>query len=183
MLHETAYAVRAARIALRQARENVKKLRGMIRRGAEWRLRELAVIADHLERLAVGDESNAAIDAIDAVSPTTVHAAKASRFPIVFVVNMGRGTGGDSVPADPGHRATPAGKPSVAIADYQSEADEEASGAKSARRSKRLLRRRSHRCAHRLYLSATVEAIPCLPDGEGEASARRCWRDRARSSN
>ena len=41
----------------------------------------LARVADHLDELAVGDESNAAIDAIDAVSLMTVHASKGLEFP------------------------------------------------------------------------------------------------------
>src|SRR5207244_12803063 len=78
----------------RQARENLKKLRAMIRRAENRGYQTLARIADHLERLAVGDESNAPIDASDAVSLMTVHAAKGLEFPIVFRVNMGRGAGG-----------------------------------------------------------------------------------------
>ncbi|HMB79361.1 MAG TPA: UvrD-helicase domain-containing protein, partial [Vicinamibacterales bacterium] len=75
VLHETAYAFELRGSRRRQARENVKKLRGMIRRAQNRGYATLARIADHLERLAVGDESNAAIDAIDAVSLMTVHAA------------------------------------------------------------------------------------------------------------
>ena len=84
-----------------QARENLKKLGAMVRRFQNRGYATLARVADHLEQLAVGDESNAAIDAQDAVSLMTVHAAKGLEFPIVFVVNMGRGTG-NIARADPG---------------------------------------------------------------------------------
>ena len=76
VLDETAYAYELRGPRRRQARENLKKLRGMVRRAQNRGYATLSRIADHLERLAVGDESNAAIDAIDAVSLMTVHAAK-----------------------------------------------------------------------------------------------------------
>jgi ATP-dependent helicase/nuclease subunit A len=110
-------------------------------------------VADHLDELAVGDESNAAVDAVDAVNLMTVHAAKGLEFPVVFVVNMGRGTGGIRPPI----RVWPAngGRASVAIADYQSEADEDAS-AREREETKRLLYVALTRARDRLYLSGTV---------------------------
>ncbi len=152
VLDDTAYAYELRGPRYRQARENVKKLRGMIRRAQNRGYQTLARIADHLDRLAVGDESNAAIDAVDAVSLMTVHAAKGLEFPIVFVVNMGRGTGG----ARPPIRVAdgPDGEPSVAIADYQSEADEDALN-KEREETKRLLYVALTRARDRLYLSAT----------------------------
>jgi hypothetical protein len=71
VLDETAYAYELRGPRRRQARENLKKLRGMVRRAQNRGYATLSRIADHLERLAVGDESNAAIDAIDAVSLMT----------------------------------------------------------------------------------------------------------------
>jgi ATP-dependent helicase/nuclease subunit A len=152
LLAETAYAFETRGLHRPQARENLKKLRGMVARFQNRGYATLARVADHLDELAVGDESNAAIDAIDAVSLMTVHASKGLEFPIVFVVNLGRGTGGVRAPI----RVAGGGDPSVAIADYQSEADEDAL-AREREETKRLLYVALTRARDRLYLSATVQ--------------------------
>ncbi len=154
LLAETAYAFETRGAGRRQARENLKKLRGLVARFQNRGYATLARVADHLDELAIGDESNAAIDALDAVSLMTVHAAKGLEFPVVFVVNMGRGTGGVRAPIRVSVDAE--GSPSVAIADYQSEADEDAL-AREREETKRLLYVALTRARDRLYVSAVVQ--------------------------
>jgi ATP-dependent helicase/nuclease subunit A len=158
ILQETAYAWETRGPGRRQARENLKKLGAMVRRFQNRGYATLARVADHLGQLAIGDESNAVIDAQGAVSLMTVHAAKGLEFPIVFLVNLGRGTGGARAPirvvADFG------GDPAVAIADYQSDADEDAL-ARDREETKRLLYVAMTRARDRLYLSAALKGGVC----------------------
>ena len=154
ILRETAYTYEMRGTRRMQARENLKKLRALIRKAENRGYATLARIAEFLDDLAVGDESNAVIDALDAVNLMTVHAAKGLEFPIVFVVNMNRGTGGPRAPI----RVMVDGydTPSVAIGDFESEADEDAT-AREREETKRLLYVAVTRARDRLYLGAVVK--------------------------
>ena len=154
VLTETAYAYEMRGPRRAQARENVKKLRSLIRKVENRGYATLVRVADFLDELAVGDESNAVLDALDAVSLMTVHAAKGLEFPIVFVVNMNRGTGGPRAPIRV--LADGYGTPSVSIGDFESEADEDAT-AREREETKRLLYVALTRARDRLYLAAAVK--------------------------
>ena len=65
----------------------------MIRRVQNRGYATMSRLADNLERMTAGDESNAVIDAGDSVSLMTIHAAKGLEFPVVFLVNLSKGTG------------------------------------------------------------------------------------------
>jgi ATP-dependent helicase/nuclease subunit A len=158
VLTETAYGCELRGRRHRQARENLKKLRAIIGRFQNRGYATLARVADHLDERAIGDESNAVLDAKDSVSLMTVHAAKGLEFPIVFVVNLGRGTGSQRAPIRVA--VGEGGEPSVAVADYQSEADEDAQ-AREREETKRLLYVALTRARDRLYLSTTVRDGAC----------------------
>ncbi len=159
VVEESAYAFETRGPRAPQARENLKKIRGLVRRIQNRGYATVARIVEHLDQLSAGDESNAIIDAVDAVNLMTVHASKGLEFPVVFVVNLGRGTGGGRgairVVADTGEGGADGPQPSVAIGEYQSEADEDAQ-AREKEETKRLLYVALTRARDRLYLGSVV---------------------------
>lgn len=155
VLDETAYVFETRGPRVRQARENLKKVRAMTRRVQNRGYATMSRLAEHLERLTAGDESNAVIDAGDSVSLMTIHAAKGLEFPVVFVVNLSRGTGSRRdairVVSDAEH-----GQAWLSVGDFQSEADEDAK-AKDREETKRLLYVALTRARDRLYLASEVK--------------------------
>ena len=155
VLAESAYFVEMRGPRLPQARENLKKIRALIRRIQNRGYATLGRIAAHLDRLAIGDESNAVIDALDAVNLMTVHASKGLEFPVVFLVNLARGTGNFR---DPIRVVASAGGEDVSVAagDFRSDADEDAA-AKDKEETKRLLYVAMTRARDRLYLGSVLK--------------------------
>ena len=154
-LTESGYGVELRGPRFAQARENLKKLRALIRRVQNRGYATLPRIVEHLDRLAVGDEANAVIDASNAVNLMTVHASKGLEFPIVFVVNLSRGTGNRRNPIRVA--AEPEGdEVSVSVGDFQSGADEDAA-ARDREETKRLLYVALTRARDRLYLGSLLK--------------------------
>ncbi len=154
VIDEAAYAFELRGPRAVQARENLKKIRAMARRLQNRGYATMSRIADHMDRLSAGDESNAVVDALDAVNLMTVHAAKGLEFPVVFVTHLTRGTGGGGdpvvlVPAGPG------GKPLVSVGGNLPAAAE-AVKERDLEETKRLLYVAVTRARERLYLAAVV---------------------------
>jgi ATP-dependent helicase/nuclease subunit A len=158
VLDESAYAAEIGGSGRLQARENLKKIRGLVRRLQNRGYLTMERLLARLTDLAAGgDESNAIIDAVDAVNLMTVHAAKGLEFPVVFVVNLGRGSGGGREPI----RVTPAPlgleeveEPRVTVGERKLGDDDEAE-ARDVEETKRLLYVALTRARDRLYLCAT----------------------------
>lgn len=158
VIESSAYAATLRGHRQRQARENVKKFRSLLRRIQNRGYATMARIAGHIDRVSAGDESNAAVDAADAVNLMTVHASKGLEFPIVFLVNLTKGTGG--VPPPLRVLAGDSGdEPIVGIARYEPGATE-AEQAREREESKRLMYVAVTRARERLYLSAAAQVRP-----------------------
>jgi ATP-dependent exoDNAse (exonuclease V) beta subunit len=147
-----AYELRGARRL--QAWENLKKMRGLIRRIQNRGYATLMRIGDHIDSLTAGDESNAVIEALDAVNLMTVHAAKGLEFPIVFVVNMAKGASG--VPKPVRVMVSGGEEPAVSIGPFVSEMDE-AERLRDKHESRRLLYVALTRARDRLYFSSALK--------------------------
>jgi len=159
VIDHTAYAYELGSLdegpARRQARENLKKVRGLVRRIENRGYATLARVADYLDRLSAGDESAAAVDAIDSVNLMTVHAAKGLEFPVVFLVNLGRGGGGGRDPI----RVAPIEHDeqiAVSVGTFRSAADDDAAD-RDREELKRLLYVAVTRARDRLYLATTLD--------------------------
>jgi len=155
ILDDSAYLYEIAGPRERQARENIKKFRSMIRRIQNRGYATLGRIASHVDRLYAGDESNAAIEAIDAVNLMTAHASKGLEFPIVFVVSLTKSSGG-MAPAvrvvlddEEGER--------VWVGPFASDDDKTGERKREAEETKRLLYVALTRARDRLYLGTVLK--------------------------
>jgi ATP-dependent helicase/nuclease subunit A len=158
ILAETAYAFELRGPRRMQAWENVKKMRSLVRRIQNHGYATMPRIADHLDSLTVGDESNAVLEALNAVNLMTVHASKGLEFPIVFVVNMAKGASGPPRPVRVTVDTDAGGiqQSSVTVGPFVSEMDE-AERQREKHETKRLLYVAFTRARDRLYLASALK--------------------------
>jgi len=149
ILPEAAYAYELRGPRRQQAWENLKKMRALIRRIQNRGYATLARIADHLDALTAGDESNAVLEALDAVNLMTVHASKGLEFPVVFVVNLAKGASGPPKPVRVSGE-------DVSVGPFVSDTDEEEK-AREREETKRLLYVALTRARDRLYLGSVLK--------------------------
>jgi ATP-dependent exoDNAse (exonuclease V) beta subunit len=164
ILSDSAYAFELAGHRRRQAWENLKKMRGLIRRMQNRGYATLSRTADHLMSLSAGDESNAVIEALDAVNLMTVHAAKGLEFPVVFVVNLAKGA---SAPPHPVRVIVDGGPDagdtlSVSVGPFISDTDEMERD-RERHETRRLLYVALTRARDRLYLALTLKDGAFVP--------------------
>ncbi len=157
VLHDSAYYFELRGRGHAQARENLKKLRSLIRRLQNRGYATLGRVAERVSQLMAGDESNAIVDALDAVNLMTVHAAKGLEFPVVFVVNLSRGAGGRGGTVEVVTRVEADGGVAdlVSIDGLSEEVGDEIE-AREREESKRLVYVALTRARDRLYLATTL---------------------------
>ncbi len=153
ILRDSAYAFELRGRRLGQARENIKKVRALVRRIENRGYATLGRIAEYFETLRAGDESHAIVEAAGCVNLMTIHAAKGLEFPIVFVVNLhvpGRGRSSAFSVIERG----PDGEPEVAFGSSDATRLEDLREREELRR---LLYVSVTRARDRLYLAAEVD--------------------------
>jgi ATP-dependent exoDNAse (exonuclease V) beta subunit len=160
IIDETGYAYELRGARRRQAWENLKKIRSLVRRIQNSGYATIPRVAEHLMSLTGGDESNAVVEALDSVNLMTVHAAKGLEFPIVFLVNVAKGASGPPKPVRVSvdlHE-----EPSVSVGPFISDTDE-AERERERHETRRLLYVAVTRARDRLYLSSTVKEGTLVP--------------------
>jgi ATP-dependent helicase/nuclease subunit A len=153
ILTQTAYAYELRGPRRLQAWENVKKMRGLVRRMQNRGYATMARLADHLDSLGAGEESNAVLEAVDSVNLMTIHASKGLEFPIVFLVNLARGASG---PPHPVRVIVDGNMESVTVGRFATEM-EDAAGERDRHETRRLLYVAMTRARDRLYLSSSLK--------------------------
>jgi ATP-dependent helicase/nuclease subunit A len=153
VLRESAYVFELRGRRLDQARENLKKVRALVRRVENRGYVTIDRLASYFETLRAGDDSNAIVQAAGAVNLMTIHAAKGLEFPVVFVVNLhtpGRGRPAGFSVIEQG----PTGEPEVT---FGSTPATELEDRREIEELRRLMYVAVTRARDRLYLAAEVD--------------------------
>jgi ATP-dependent helicase/nuclease subunit A len=153
IVSESAYIRELRGQRLEQARENLKKVRALVRRVENRGYATLDRLASYFETLRAGDDSNAIVQAAGAVNLMTIHAAKGLEFPVVFVVNLqtpGRGRSDAFTFVEDG----PDGEPGLTFGTSEVTELEDRREAEELRR---LLYVAMTRARDRLYLATEVD--------------------------
>jgi ATP-dependent helicase/nuclease subunit A len=152
VLRDSAYVYELRGRRFGQARENLKKVRALVRRIENRGYATVARVAEYFATLRAGDDSNAAIEAAGCVHLMTIHASKGLERPIVFVVNLhapGRSGIGPFAVVERG----PDGEPAVVFGKSDATRLEELREREELRR---LLYVAMTRARDRLYLAAEI---------------------------